>query len=247
MGVEVVLDAVSKAYRIDVDVRIDALKHVSIAITAGEAVAVTGPSGSGKSTLLHVVGAMDRPDQGRIVVGGREITGLLRREQAEYRRSLGFVFQRFLLLPSLTILDNVIAPLIPYRSDFDKRARAQELLDSVRLGDRGSSFPSRLSGGQQQRVAIARALINEPGLLLADEPTGNIDSETSMEIMDLLLDLRAERGMTIIVATHDPVVATRCDRIVRLVDGAVTEDLEIGTAITPDEVLERISRPGLGA
>jgi putative ABC transport system ATP-binding protein len=205
-------------------------------------VAITGPSGSGKSTLLHLVGAMEAADGGRIVVAGYEVTSLSRREQAAYRRRIGFVFQRFHLLAALTALDNVAAPLLPYRTSFDKHERAAELLRAVGLGDRADSLPSELSGGQQQRVAIARALVNDPILLLADEPTGNVDSQTGREIMDLLLELRRERGMTVIVATHDPVMATRCDRIVRLLDGRVLDDVEVPRRAAPDQVLERISR-----
>jgi putative ABC transport system ATP-binding protein len=223
MGFNVELQGVSKRYASDGQ-GVVALAEVELTIAAGEAVAVAGPSGSGKSTLLHVIGAMDTPDAGRIVVGDRELTALRRGEQAAYRRTIGFVFQRFHLLPALSVRDNVAAPLLPYRTSFDKFARASELLAAVGLEDRGSSLPSRLSGGEQQRVAIARALINEPGLLLADEPTGNLDSVTGTEIMELILELRRSRGMTVIVATHDPVVASRCDRVIRLRDGRVVDD-----------------------
>ena len=151
------------------------------------------------------------------------------------------MFQRFHLLPALSVLDNVAAPVLPYRTPFDKLRRARELLEAVGLGERGSSFPSRLSGGEQQRVAIARALINEPGLVLADEPTGNLDSSTGAEIMDLLVGLRRDRGLTVIVATHDPVVAARGNRIVRLRDGRVAEDVPVSPR-APEAVLDDIGR-----
>ena len=194
---------------------------MSLRIEPGEAVALVGPSGSGKSTLLHLIGAMDTTDRGagRIVVGPWELAGLKQRRLAEYRRTVGFVFQRFHLLPALTALDNVIAPVLPYRTAYDKRARARELLAAVGLGGRGDSLPSQLSGGQQQRVAIARSLINRLGILLADEPTGALDQATGAEVMDLLLGLRAERGLTPLLATHDPGVAERCDRSIGLSDG----------------------------
>ena len=153
-----------------------------------------------------------------MTVGGRSLGLLSRRELAAHRRRIGFVFQRFNLLPALTVVDNVMAPVLPYRVPFDKRARAYALLAAVGLEGRETSLPSRLSGGQQQRVAIARALINEPPIVLADEPTGNLDSRTGAGIVDLLLDLRAERGMTVVLATHDTQVAARCDRVVRLLD-----------------------------
>ncbi|MCI0632917.1 MAG: ABC transporter ATP-binding protein [Actinobacteria bacterium] len=207
------------------DQLIVALDDVSLSVEPGTVLGVAGPSGSGKSTLLHVIGAMDTPDTGLVRVGETMVTQLSRREQASYRRKIGFVFQRFHLLPALTALDNVAAPLLPYRTEFDKFDRASELLGAVGLGDRATSLPSRLSGGEQQRVAIARALINDPGLLLADEPTGNLDSKTGEVIMELLLELRRERGMTMIVATHDPVIGQRCDTVVRLLDGRVTEPL----------------------
>jgi len=146
-------------------------------------------------------------------VDGRAINALSRRERAKYRRTIGFVFQRFHLLPALTVGDNVAAPLLPFHPSFDLPERARELLAAVGLAERATALPSALSGGEQQRVAIARALINDPGLLLADEPTGNLDSVTGGEIVDLLLDLRRARGMSVIVATHDLLAASRCDRI----------------------------------
>ena len=215
---------------------------VTLTVAAGSAVAVTGPSGSGKSTLLHLVGAMEAADAGRLVVGGHDLTELDGARRVRYRRTIGFVFQRFHLLPALTVLDNVVAPVLPYRTAFDKLARARELLAAVGPADRAGSLPSRLSGGQQQRVAIARALVNDPGLVLADEPTGNLDSGTGAEIMELLLDLRAERGMTVLVATHDPLVASRCDRVVKLHDGRITDDLGLRPDTSEVDVLAQIGR-----
>ena len=219
-----------------------ALADVDLAVGAGAFVALVGPSGSGKSTLLHLIGAMDTSDAGLIRVGDTEVTQLSAREQVAYRRRIGFVFQRFHLLPALTVVDNVAAPLLPYRTAFDKHERARELLAAVGLEGREDALPSQLSGGQQQRVAIARALVNDPVLLLADEPTGNLDSKTGAEIVDLLVDLRQRRGMTVILATHDSVVASRCDRIVRLLDGRVLDEVSVEPAQEPDSVLERISR-----
>lgn len=219
-----------------------ALDGVDLDIAPGSAVAVTGPSGSGKSTLLYLLGAMDTPDAGSVTVDGVEITALPRRRLVDHRRRVGFVFQRFQLLPALPALDNVLAPVLPYRTSFDKQARARELLAAVGLGNRLDALPSRLSGGEQQRVAIARALINSPSLLLADEPTGNLDSGTGAEIMELILRLRCGRGMTAIIATHDQSVAARCDRIVRLRDGRILDDLPVGQRRSADEMLERIGR-----
>jgi putative ABC transport system ATP-binding protein len=218
-GFAVRLDEVSKRYRPAPGQVVTALDRVSLAVEAASIVALMGPSGSGKSTLLHLVGAMDTADEGRIRVGDRELTRLSRREQTAYRRTIGFVFQRFHLLPALTVVDNVGAPLLPRRGAAEVVPRARALLDAVGLDGKGDVLPSRLSGGEQQRVAIARALLNDPGLVLADEPTGNLDSATGAAIVDLLLRLREERGMTILVATHDRSVAERCDRIVRLEDG----------------------------
>jgi putative ABC transport system ATP-binding protein len=221
-----------------------ALEEVSLEIAAGAAVALAGPSGAGKSTLLHLIGALDRPDAGTVTVGGDELGALDRRALAAHRRRIGFVFQRFNLLPALTALDNVMAPTLPYRTGFDKAARARELLAAVGLAGREAALPSRLSGGEQQRVAIARALVNDPALVLADEPTGNLDSRTGRGIVDLLLELRAERGATVVLATHDPQVAARCDRVVRLVDGRVVDDVDVRGAADAEATLGRLGRAG---
>jgi putative ABC transport system ATP-binding protein len=238
----IALSGVARRFRIDAEQSITALDGVSLEIVDGSAVALQGPSGSGKSTLLHVIGALDRPDEGTVTVGGVQLGGLSRRELAAHRRRVGFVFQRFNLLPALTVVDNAMAPVLPYRVAFDKETRARELLAAVGLDGRETSLPSRLSGGQQQRVAIARALINDPAIVLADEPTGNLDSRTGAEIVDLLLDLRAERGMTVVLATHDSQVAARCDRVVRLLDGRVSDDVDLRAAADVEATLGRLGR-----
>jgi putative ABC transport system ATP-binding protein len=222
-GLAVVVRDLVKAYPIGSGRELKVLDGVSFEARAGEMAALTGPSGSGKSTLLHILGAMDGADGGSVRVGGTEVAALPRKGLAGYRRRVGFVFQRFHLLPALTVLDNVVAPVIPYRTDFDKRERAFGLLEAVGVKEKAHALPSRLSGGQQQRVAIARALINDPGLLLADEPTGNLDSATGEGIMDLLSELNAQRGMTVLIATHDPVVARRCRTTLNLLDGRLVE------------------------
>jgi ABC-type lipoprotein export system ATPase subunit len=211
-----------------------ALDAVDLEIADGTAVALTGASGAGKSTVLHLIGGMDRPTTGTVEIDGQALTS---RRMDEHRRRVGFVFQRFHLLPALTVLDNVLAPVLPRRVDFDRRERATELLTAVGLAGRASALPAELSGGQQQRVAIARALIGRPRLLLADEPTGNLDSVIGREIVDLLLSLRERYGTTLVVATHDPEVAAGCDRIVRLQDGRITADTELSP---PDDVLDRL-------
>ena len=223
---------------------IRAVDGVTLDVPAGSVVALTGPSGSGKSTLLHLIGAIDKPDGGTVEVGGRAVESLNRKGLVAYRRTVGFVFQRYHLLPALTAADNVLAPVLPYTVDFDRAARARELLAAVGLAHRADTVPSRLSGGEQQRVAIARALIGRPALLLADEPTGNLDSATGAEILDLLLGLRDEYGMTIVVATHERQVAARCDRVVRLRDGRVVEDLDLTDGHSPDHTLTRINSLG---
>ncbi|MGH9064948.1 MAG: ABC transporter ATP-binding protein [Acidimicrobiales bacterium] len=200
---------------------IDALADVSVSVRASGAVAVMGPSGSGKSTLLHLIGAMDKPSAGTIQVGDTAVHDLSRSASPAYRRRVGFVFQRFHLLSALSVLDNVLAPLLPLHLRRDPAPRARALLERVGLSGRERAIPAELSGGEQQRVAIARALINDPVVVLADEPTGNLDTATGAEIVSLLLSMRAEHGTTLLVATHDPTVAARCDRIIRLADGRV--------------------------
>jgi putative ABC transport system ATP-binding protein len=223
-GVEVAFDSVRKTYRSGNGLPVRALGGVSLRIPAGQSVAVTGRSGSGKSTMLHLAGAMDVPDMGTVVVGGRDLGAMSGRERTVYRRGVGFVFQRFHLLPALTACDNVAAPVVPFKTAFDKRARARSLLAGVGLEGRENDLPAKLSGGQQQRVAIARALVGDPLLLLGDEPTGNLDSAVGAEVLDLLFAIRAERGLTLVLATHDPAVAARCERVVVLSDGIVLED-----------------------
>jgi putative ABC transport system ATP-binding protein len=225
-GLAVSLTAVSKTYRSGTGESVNAVDAVTLAIPSGQSVAITGRSGSGKSTLLHLIGAMDVPDAGQITIDGTDIARLRDSERAALRRRIGFVFQRFHLLPALTALDNVLAPVIPYRTDFDKVIRARDLLGAVGLADRVKHLPSQLSGGEQQRVAIARALINHPGIVLADEPTGNLDTHTGADIVALLLQLRDEHGLTLLVATHDTSIAERCDRVVSLSDGRLLNDGE---------------------
>jgi putative ABC transport system ATP-binding protein len=220
------LTAVSKTYRSGIGESVNAVDAVTLDIPPGQSVAITGRSGSGKSTLLHLIGAMDVPDAGQITIDGTDIARLRDSERAALRRRIGFVFQRFHLLPALTALDNVLAPVIPYRTDFDKVIRARDLLGAVGLADRVKHLPSQLSGGEQQRVAIARALINHPGIVLADEPTGNLDTHTGADIVALLLQLRDEHGLTLLVATHDTSIAERCDRVVSLSDGRLLNDGE---------------------
>jgi putative ABC transport system ATP-binding protein len=239
------LRGVSKHYGIGQDQQVPAADDVSLTIAPGEFVALTGPSGSGKSTLLHMIGAMERPDSGTIISGGTEVTALRGGQLAAYRRTVGFVFQRYNLLPALTALDNVIAPVLPYRTGWNKRERGRALLAAVGLDGREQSLPSRMSGGEQQRVAIARALVTTPLLLLADEPTGNLDSRNATEILGLLARLREEHQMTVILASHDPQVAARCERLIRLRDGAVIEEIELaGDGLSAEDVLRRAGRLG---
>ena len=238
-GARVALREVTKSFG-----DIVAVDGVTMDVPAGGVVALTGPSGSGKSTLLHLIGAIDRPDKGTIEVAGEAVETLKRRRLVAYRRTVGFVFQRYHLLPALTAVDNVLAPVLPYKVDFDKTKRARELLAAVGLEDRANTLPSRLSGGEQQRVAIARALIGRPSLLLADEPTGNLDPTTSAEILDLLLNLREAHDMTIIVATHDRTVASRCDRMTRLRTGKVTDEFDLTSGHPPENTLTRINTLG---
>jgi putative ABC transport system ATP-binding protein len=216
----VALSNVQKVYRTD-RMETVALQAISLSIERGEFVSIMGPSGCGKSTLLNVLGLIDRPTDGEITFGGHAITGLGDAALAPIRnRELGFVFQSFHLIPDLRVVDNVELPLL-YRkcSSSERRERALEALKIVGLESRTDHFPTELSGGQQQRVAVARAIVGRPNLLLADEPTGNLDSHMSEEIMALLERLNAEQGTTIVMVTHDQAKADRTQRIFRLFDG----------------------------
>jgi putative ABC transport system ATP-binding protein len=203
---------------------VHALRGVDLTIKRGEVVAIVGPSGSGKTTLLGLLGGLDVATSGRIVINGIDITRLSENKLAGIRnRQIGFVFQSFNLIPTLTALENVALP-IQFGRGRDPMKRAADLLASVGLSDRTGHKPSQLSGGEQQRVAIARALANDPSIILADEPTGNLDSATGDRVMQQLLGLRAGLGKTVIVVTHDPAIAVRTDRTVHLRDGLVVPD-----------------------
>jgi len=205
------------------DGRIHALDGASLDIAEGEFVAIIGPSGSGKSTLLHMLGALDVPDEGTVVVDGKDLTAI--RDLASFRRvTVGFVFQLHNLIPTLTAWENVQVPLMESRlSPRKRKERALELLAELELTDRAENLPTELSGGERQRVAIARALANDPRILIADEPTGAVDSANSARIVQMLRRLAKERGMTLVVVTHDPTVASQADRIVTILDGRVGE------------------------
>jgi putative ABC transport system ATP-binding protein len=223
----------TKTYAVG-EVQVQALRGVSLEIADGEFVAVVGPSGSGKSTLMHILGCLDRPTSGSYRLGGRDLSRITPDERASIRnREIGFVFQSFNLLPRTPAVENVELPLL-YNggklSRSQRRSRALEMLSSLGLSERALHHPNQLSGGQQQRVAIARALVNSPGLLLADEPTGNLDSQTSREILELFQKLNAERGLTLVIITHERNVAECASRIIELRDGKVESDRPAKTA-----------------
>ncbi len=204
------------------------LRGITLSIARGELVSLTGSSGSGKTTLMNTLGCLDRPTSGEYWLDGDEVSGLSSDKRAMIRnRKIGFVFQSFNLLPRTTALDQVMMPLAytaANLSDRDARDRARNVLKLVGLADRMDHTPSQLSGGQQQRVAIARALVNHPPVLFADEPTGNLDSKTTIEVLDMLQRLNTDEGITIVIVTHDPVVASHTKRNIRLRDGLVEAD-----------------------
>ncbi|MHC4764379.1 MAG: ABC transporter ATP-binding protein [Planctomycetota bacterium] len=204
--------------------RVRALDGLDLAVDDGEFVSVVGPSGSGKSTLLHMLGALDRPDSGRVLLEGRDLAERRRLDRVR-ARSIGFVFQLHNLLPALTALENVEVPLRALGVGRpERRRRAAALLETVGLGDRLSHRPGELSGGERQRVAVARAVVNEPRVILADEPTGDLDRDAGLRIMELLAELRQARSLTVILVTHDPDLAATAPRTVRILDGRVAED-----------------------
>lgn len=214
--------ALSKTYRMG-SVQVNALRGVNVQVSEGEFVALMGPSGSGKSTLMHLLGCLDTPTSGRYLLQGRDVSKLSKDERARTRNAhIGFVFQTFNLLPRLGALDNVTLPLM-YSNAHNVRQRAAQALERVGLSHRAGHQPNEMSGGERQRVAIARALVTDPALILADEPTGNLDSKTGTEIMRLLMELHRD-GHTILMVTHDPTVAANAERIIRMQDGELTKD-----------------------
>jgi putative ABC transport system ATP-binding protein len=221
------LTGISKRYLLG-GVEYPALDNVSLSIRRNDFMALTGASGSGKSTMMNIIGCLDTPTSGSYSLDGEQVAGLDEEALASVRnRKIGFVFQNFYLMPRMTAVDNVAQPLI-YRgiSPAQRRAHAERALQRVGLGDRMRHRPNEMSGGQRQRVAVARALVGHPELLLADEPTGNLDSRTAREIMDLFTQLHAE-GQTVVVVTHDPGIAACCKRLVRLHDGKIAEDRDV--------------------
>lgn len=215
--------SVTKRYRLGKDNYVDALRGASLSIGAGEFVAIMGPSGSGKSTLMHILGCLDRPDSGEVYLRGERVDGLRGRALDEVRRNgVGFVFQGFNLVPTMTAIENVaVAAEYAGHSRRAAQAKAQRMLATVGLSDRANHTPSELSGGQQQRVAIARALVNDPLIVLGDEPTGDLDTATSEEIIATMRRICAETKTTFVMVTHDPEVGAACDRIIDVRDGLV--------------------------
>ena len=221
----------TKTYQVG-DIEVRALRGASLDVRHGEFVAVTGPSGSGKSTFMHIVGCLDRPTGGQYFLDGKDVSKLSKDELAVVRnKKIGFVFQGFNLLSRTTALDNVELPLLynggGKMKTAERHRRAKEVLEVVGLGNRMDHYPNQLSGGQQQRVAIARALINEPSIILADEPTGNLDTRTSIEVMDIFQRLNMERGITVVLITHEVDIAEHGTRLVRFRDGRIDLDQQI--------------------
>ncbi len=223
----IVIKDVCKTYTMAGGMSQSVLKHVNLKVEKGEFVAIMGPSGAGKSTFMNILGCLDRPTSGAYVLGGKEVSAMNDDELARVRnKMLGFIFQGFNLLMRRTLVDNVALPLI-YANDIapqERKKRAESLLEMVGLKGFTDRYPNQISGGMQQRVAIARALVNDPELILADEPTGNLDSKTSDEIMLFLQKLNRERGITIVLVTHEPDVAAYAQRLVRIVDGQIAYD-----------------------
>ncbi|MBD8007329.1 ABC transporter ATP-binding protein [Bacillus norwichensis] len=206
-----------------------ALKNITLSFKSDEITLITGPSGSGKSTLLNIISTLESPASGDVFYDSKRISHLKADELANIRsQKIGFVFQQFHLLPNLTAMENVIVPLLHRKVDFDKQKKALEMLESIGLADKAQSFPSQLSGGQQQRVAIARALVTHPDWILADEPTGNLDSVNGQKIYELLSNIKKDRGCGIIIITHDPSLMEKADRVIELKDGMLRQDLLTG-------------------
>ncbi|WAA09287.1 ABC transporter ATP-binding protein [Fervidibacillus albus] len=224
MVTEIQLIGVNKEYKGDGTVT-DALKDIHLTFHQKEFTAIVGPSGSGKSTLLNLIGTLDRPSSGKILYNQEEIMNKGVNKIADFRFSnIGFIFQQFHLLPTLTALENVLSPLFSRRVSFNKKERAQEVLERVGLANKMDALPFQLSGGEQQRVAIARAIVHKPSWLLADEPTGNLDTETGKRIYELLKELNEQDGSSVLFVTHDPNLAANANRIITIKDGTVISD-----------------------
>jgi len=223
----ITIEAVTKVYRMG-KIEVSALRGVDLSIAEGEMMAIMGPSGSGKSTLMNIIGCLDVPTSGVYMLDGEDVSRLSDDKLASIRsQKVGFVFQTYNLLPRATALSNVELPLV-YGGGSNKRARALNALEKVGLSERVTHRPAELSGGQQQRVGIARALVKDPAILLADEPTGNLDSQSSLEVMGLLQMLNREQGLTVIVVTHERDIANHTQRVVSMLDGVVVSDQRVG-------------------
>ena len=218
------LEKVFKEYKIDNELTFSALKNINLLIKNGEFVSIVGPSGSGKSTLMHIIGLLDKPSAGKVLINEKEVSRLSDEEISKIRNQMvGFVFQQFNLINKLTVLENILVPTIYCREElkFDPKQRALELIKKFNIEGKENSYPNKLSGGQQQRVAIARALIMDPAIILADEPTGNLDSKNGQIILSLLEQLNKEEKRTVIIVTHDLSIANRAKRIIQIKDGEI--------------------------
>ena len=239
-------DTLTKTYDLG-EIKVRALRGVSINVEAGEFVSVIGPSGSGKSTFMHIVGCLDRPTKGQYFLDNQDVSKLSRNDLADIRnKKIGFIFQGFNLLARTSALDNVALPLLYSRNgmkSWERDKRAKQALEIVGLSDRAHHHPNQLSGGQQQRVAIARALITNPSLVLADEPTGNLDSRTSIEVMDIFQSLNTDRKITIVLVTHEHDIAEYATRVVSFLDGLVLDDRSVVTRRTATTELESLVTP----
>jgi putative ABC transport system ATP-binding protein len=237
----IALDHVYKTYKMG-DVEINALRGVSLQINPGEFIAIMGTSGSGKSTTMNIIGCLDRPTRGRYFLDGQDVSKLSKDELADIRnRKIGFVFQSFNLLARTSALENVELPMLYLGvKTAERAARARQALELVGLADRVQNMPNQLSGGQQQRVAIARSLVNNPAIILADEPTGNLDSRTSIEVMDIFQRLNRERGITVAIVTHEPDIAQYASRVIVFKDGRIKRDYVVENPRSAREELESL-------